>query len=281
MKLFSLKSSLVTAIVLSITIASCSSEPSTTTPEQAVSAPVALDTTLENGLSIKDTQLGSGIPADSGHYFIAHYIGYLENDEIFDSSYERNTPINFQLGKGQVIQAFEHGLKGMREGGKRTLIAPASLAYGDQGIAGIIPANSNLRFEVEMLRVIVPPQPWDISNSRIQTTDSGIEYVIVESGNGEQPLPQQMVSVHYAGYLDNGQLFDSSHLRSDPFRFTVGTGEVIPGWEEIIRQMRVGEKRTIMIPPNLAYGETGIEGTIPANAKLRFDIELLEVVTSN
>jgi len=281
MKLFSFKSALVNAIVLLITIAACSSEPSATTPEQAISAPVAIDTTLENGLSIKDTQLGSGIPADSGHYFIAHYIGYLENDEIFDSSYERNTPINFQLGKGQVIQAFEYGLKGMREGGKRTLVTPADLAYGEQGIPGIIPPNANLRFEVEMMSVITPPQPWDLTSARAQSTDSGIEYHILQNGQGSTPVTQQRVLVHYAGFLEDGTLFDSSHLRSEPFEFAVGTGEVIRGWDEIILQMRMGEKRTVFIPADLAYGSTGIPGTIPPNAKLRFDIELLEVVTSN
>src|SRR5690554_672898 len=163
-------SSVITTLVLSLSIAACSSEPSSESPQATISAPVALDTTLENGLSIKDTQLGSGIPADSGLYFIAHYIGYLENGDVFDSSYERNTPINFQLGKGQVIQAFEHGLKGMREGGKRTLVTPADLAYGEQGIPGIIPPNANLRFEVEMMSVITPPQPWDHTSARAQST---------------------------------------------------------------------------------------------------------------
>lgn len=277
-----MKSSFViTALVLSLSIAACSSEPSSESPQATTSAPVALDTTLENGLSIKDTQLGSGIPADSGLYFIAHYIGYFENGEIFDSSYERNTPINFQLGKGQVIQAFEHGLKGMREGGKRTLVTPADLAYGEQGIPGIIPPNANLRFEVEMISVITPPQPWDHTTARAQTTDSGIEYHILQNGQGSNPAAQQQVRVHYAGFLEDGTLFDSSYLRSEPFEFVVGTGEVIRGWDEIILQMRMGEKRTVFIPADLAYGETGIPGTIPANAKLRFDIELLEVVTSN
>ncbi len=274
-------SSVFTAFLLSLSIVACSSEPSTESPQAPISDPVALDTTLENGLSIKDTQLGAGIPADSGLYFIAHYIGYLENGEIFDSSYERNTPINFQLGKGQVIQAFEHGLKGMREGGKRTLVTPSDLAYGEQGIPGIIPANANLRFEVEMMAVITPPQPWELENIRLQSTQSGIEFRILEPGQGETPISPQTVRVHYAGYLEDGSLFDSSHLRSQPFEFVVGTGQVIRGMDEIITQMRAGEKRTVFVPADLAYGTTGIPGTIPPNAKLRFDIELLEVVTSN
>jgi peptidylprolyl isomerase len=274
-------SSVFTALVLSLSIIACSSEPSSESPKATISAPVALDITLENGLSIKDTQLGSGIPADSGLYFIAHYIGYLENGEVFDSSFERNTPINFQLGKGQIIQAFEHGLKGMREGGKRTLMTPANLAYGEMGIPGIIPPNANLRFEVEMLSVITPPRPWGHTSVRAQSTNSGIEYHIMQNGQGSTPVAQQQVRVHYTGFLEDGTLFDSSHLRSEPFEFAVGTGQVIRGWDEIILQMRVGEKRTIFIPADLAYGKNGIAGTIPANAKLRFDIELLEVVTSN
>jgi peptidylprolyl isomerase len=256
---------------------------SSDTPQTDTSYPpaIAIDTVLSNGLVIKDVQLGSGIPADSGYYFIAHYTGYLDNDEIFDTSHERNTPINFQLGVGQVIPAWELGIKGMRAGGKRTLTAPPELAYGKTGIPGILPAGVTLHFEIEMIEVIKPPTAWDISDIRMRSTDSGITYAIIEKGRGSKAEPNNLVAVNYSGFLEDNSLFDSSYLRSDVFRFRVGTDYVIKGWDEIIQDMRVGEKRVVFIPPNLAYGNGGLNGIIPPNATLRFDIELIEIANSN
>jgi FKBP-type peptidyl-prolyl cis-trans isomerase len=85
------------------------------------------------------------------------------------------------------------------------------------------------------------------------------------------------VVVHYTGWLEDGTLFDSSITRGEPFSFTLGTGGVIPGWEEGLLGMKAGGVRQLIIPPDLAYGESGAGDTIPANATLIFDIELLEI----
>lgn len=255
----------------------CSSDSSMPGEQSSYPPPVAVDTLLDNGLHIRDTELGSGAPVDSGYYFRAHYIGYLQNGEIFDSSYERNTPIHFQLGVGQVIPAWEQGIKGMRAGGKRVLETPAELAYGQTGIPGIIPSGQSLRFDIEMLEVIVPPSPLDLGSGRMQRSSSGIEYMVHRTGNGRKPDTGDMVNVHYSGYLSDGTLFDSSHLRSESFRFRAGTGYVISGWDQMILDMRAGEIRTIIVPADHAYGDAGIPGVIPPNAELRFDIELLEI----
>ncbi|HAC14369.1 MAG TPA: peptidylprolyl isomerase [Bacteroidetes bacterium] len=261
-------------------ISSCNQDK--TPPNEAELEPaIAIDTTLENGLVIKDIQLGTGTPVDSGDYFQAHYIGYLESGEIFDSSYERNTPINFQLGKGQIIQAWELGIEGMRAGGKRMITTPSELAYGETGIPGIIPAESTLRFEIEMLNVIKPPAMWELPSSNRRSTESEIEYIIVSNGSGNKPNSNDQVVVNYSGYLEDNTLFDSSYLRQMPFEFRLGTGYVIRGWEEMISDMRPGEKRTVFIPSTQAYGESGIPGTIPPNETLRFDIELIEVKITN
>ena len=273
--------SLIIILTVSGFLLNCTGNTGTTTDEISYPPPVAVDTILENGLEIKDTHLGSGAPVDSGYYFNAHYIGYLSNGEIFDSSYERNTPINFQLGYGQMIQSWEQGIKGMRAGGKRTITTPSELAYGANGIPGIIPANETLTFEIEMLEVVRPPKPWDLGSTKRQSINNNIEYVIVTTGQGNRPSTNDQVVVHYSGYLSDGTLFDSSLLRDDPFSFRLGTGYVIPGWETTIADMRPGEKRTVFIPPSLAYGVEGIPGTIPANATLRFDIELIEIIPAN
>ncbi len=101
---------------------------------------------------------------------------------------------------------------------------------------------------------------------------------VLKEGTREQVTKAgDTISVHYTGTLENGAKFDSSVDRGEPFSFTVGAGEVIKGWDKGLLGMRVGEKRKLTIPYNLAYGEDGIPGAIPAKATLIFEVELLEV----
>ncbi len=109
------------------------------------------------------------------------------------------------------------------------------------------------------------------------TTDSGLQYVDIQQGSGESPQPTQTVAVHYTGWLEDGTKFDSSVDRGKPFTFQIGTGQVIPGWDEGVATMQIGGKRRLIIPPDLAYGDRGASGVIPPNATLTFEVELLEV----
>ena len=110
-----------------------------------------------------------------------------------------------------------------------------------------------------------------------QQTASGIRYIILKEGTGGQPARGRNVSVHYKGKLLDGFVFDDSTLRGAPLEFNAGTGRVIPGWDEVVLDMRVGEKRLVIIPPELAYGNMEIEGVIPANSFLIFEMELVSV----
>ncbi|GLI39709.1 FKBP-type peptidyl-prolyl cis-trans isomerase [Geobacter hydrogenophilus] len=109
------------------------------------------------------------------------------------------------------------------------------------------------------------------------TTPSGLSYVDLVVGNGPQPTSGKPVKVHYTGWLENGTKFDSSVDRGEPFVFTIGAGEVIPGWDEGVMTMKVGGKRRLIVPSKLGYGTAGAGGVIPPNATLIFEVELLDV----
>lgn len=108
-------------------------------------------------------------------------------------------------------------------------------------------------------------------------TPSGLEYIDEKVGDGAVATAGKTVSVHYTGYLTDGKVFDSSRTRGQPFSFPLGAGRVIKGWDEGVAGMKVGGKRRLIIPPALGYGAQGAGGTIPPNAQLIFDVELLNV----
>jgi peptidylprolyl isomerase len=112
---------------------------------------------------------------------------------------------------------------------------------------------------------------------KLVTTPSGLQYVEIKEGTGAVPKAGQTVKVHYTGWLTNGNKFDSSVDRGEPFKFSLGRGQVIRGWDEGLSTMKIGGKRKLTIPPALGYGARGAGGVIPPNATLVFDVELLGV----
>jgi FKBP-type peptidyl-prolyl cis-trans isomerase FkpA len=109
------------------------------------------------------------------------------------------------------------------------------------------------------------------------TSESGLVYEDVVEGSGDAARAGQHVSVHYTGWLTDGQKFDSSKDRNEPFDFPLGARHVIAGWDEGVQGMKVGGTRKLTIPPNLGYGARGAGGVIPPNATLVFEVELLSI----
>jgi len=113
--------------------------------------------------------------------------------------------------------------------------------------------------------------------SPVTTTPSGLIYVITKRSDGRNPRPGETVIVNYTGLLTNGFKFDSSLDRGQPFKFAIGLGSVIKGWDEGIEKLRVGEQATLVIPPQLGYGARGAGGVIPPDATLIFVVELVGI----
>ena len=109
--------------------------------------------TLAGGLVVRDTTIGTGAEATDGAAVAVNYTGRLSDGTVFDSSIPRGKPFEFILGKGMVIKGWDVGIVGMKIGGKRTLIIPPAMAYGDKGAGGVIPPNATLTFDVELLAV--------------------------------------------------------------------------------------------------------------------------------
>jgi len=117
----------------------------------------------------------------------------------------------------------------------------------------------------------------DVSLDRMTRLPSGLYIEDVVAGQGQEAMAGQTAVVHYTGWLPDGTEFDSSRTRNEPFAFNLGASEVISGWDEGVAGMRVGGRRKLVIPPDLAYGAGGAGGVIPPNATLVFDVELLDV----
>ncbi|EDP70265.1 peptidyl-prolyl cis-trans isomerase [Flavobacteriales bacterium ALC-1] len=117
----------------------------------------------------------------------------------------------------------------------------------------------------------------DKLSAGFEETETGLRYQIIQKGEGKKAEKGNMVSVHYKGQLADGTVFDSSYKRNSPLDFQVGVGQVIPGWDEGICLLNVGDKARLVIPSDLGYGAAGAGGVIPPDATLVFDVELMDV----
>jgi peptidylprolyl isomerase len=217
--------------------------------------------TTPSGLKYIDHSQGVGEPTKAGDWVEVNYTGTLRADgSKFGSSHDSNEPFVYQIGGREMTEGFDEGVTGLKPGGKRKLIVPARLGYGERGAGGNIPPNSDLVYEVELLRVIKRVTRLEIDDIKI--------------GTGDEVKKGSRVEVIYTGRLvANRKQFDTN-VGKAPFAVTVGVGQLIAGFDEGLLGMRVGGKRKLSIPARLAYGTTD-HGLIPADADVEFEIEVL------
>ena len=192
--------------------------------------------------------------------------------------------IDLELGTGRVIKGWEQGLLGIKKGGKRRLTIPAALGYQDRG-KGPIPPDTTLVFIVEAVDVRAPlPAPQGdeafAGEPVAKKTKQGVEISTLAEGSGSGAKAGDLVSLHYTGKLDDGTVFDSSVPRKAPFKFMLGKGQVIEGWDIGIEGMKVGELRKLVIPADKAYGDRA-SGKIPANSTLTFHVEMMRIASGD
>lgn len=230
--------------------------------------------TTENNVEYAVLVEGSGEPVSRNDLITFNFNAWRGDGILFDSSTQAGQPAQFTLGTSG-LPGLDEGMEGMLVGEKRQIKIPPEMAYGAEGAGDVIPPNDTIIFEIELIEAVVSPK-LSLAEE-FTTTESGLEYAIIQEGTGDPAESGDGVSVHYSGYLEDGTLFDSSVQRGQPFIFILGQGSVIPGWEEGLIGMTVGEKRQLRIPSDLAYGEAGSPPVIPANATLIFDVEMIEI----
>lgn len=240
-------------------------------PSDVAAAPADAQKTA-SGLATKVLTAGSGdalpLPDDKVK---VHYTGWTTDGKMFDSSVKRGKPTTF--GVKQVIPGWTEGLQLMKVGEKRRMWIPEELAY--KGRSG---PQGTLVFDVELIEIIAGPKPIpapeDVAAppADSKAEKSGLKTKVLAPGTGKKkPREFDKVKVNYTGWTTDGKMFDSSVQRGRPATFSVN--KVIPGWTEGLQLMKVGEKRRMWIPQELAYkGRPG-----PPAGMLVFDVELIEI----
>lgn len=193
-----------------------------------------------------------------------HYNGTLLSGELFDSSYSRNATYDTYLGQGDLIKGMDEGLLGMCIGERRLIIVPPFLAYGENGYGTMIPPQATLVFEVLIVDVFNPKD------------DVIVEAKEVPKGCTRTTVTGDYIRYHYNGTFQDGTLFDSSYQRNSTYNTYIGMGYVIQGMDKALQGLCIGEKRRVVIPPHLAYGEKGVGDFIPGSAVLVFDIHVID-----
>jgi FKBP-type peptidyl-prolyl cis-trans isomerase FkpA len=260
----------------------------------------------ESGVYIIEKVSGSGPVVKTGDRIKAHFsISTITGSQLY-SSYDVGEPMEIEIGRRFDNEGITEALATMRKGTQATVIVPSNLAFGREGRGDMVPPYTTMIYDVEVVELTTKEQHQQQleqkekemnqkeEQSRLNEkaniqkymqennltgtpTSTGLYYIEEVKGTGPRAEAGKRVKVHYTGRLLNGNKFDSSVDRGEPFEFQLGMGQVIKGWDEGIAKMNVGSKGLLIIPFDLAYGSRDMGAQLPAFSTLVFEVELLGV----
>ncbi|XP_072311762.1 peptidyl-prolyl cis-trans isomerase FKBP10 [Eucyclogobius newberryi] len=193
-----------------------------------------------------------------------HFNGTLLDGTTFDSSYTRKQTQDTLVGEGWVIRGLDEGLLGMCVGEIRNIVIPPFKGYGEKGAGNEIPPQATLVYNILLV---------DIHNSKDNVT---VENQVVPESSKRKSVVGDYVRYHYNGTFLNGDTFDTSYQRNNTYNTYIGMGYVIAGMDQALTGVSIGERRRVIIPPHLAYGEQGAGNVIPPSAVVVFDIHIID-----
>ena len=225
-------------------------------------------------VEITDIVEGTGRAVFFGQTLITTFEGRLPDGTVFHSSELNGEDLTFTLGVGQGLRGWDEGLQGMLEGGTRRLVIPPEKGFGDEEFCiadgGCVPPNTVVTYDFTVKEIF-----------------DTVKITQTEPGEGRTAEFGDIVFMDFFGFCTSGgpppfcsegELFDASNLAGGDFFFTIGGGTVIPGFEQGVLGMQVGSSRSLLIPPNLAYGGSGVRNLIPPWQVIRFEVTLKEIV---
>ena len=253
---------------------------------------------------IQNGDMANGSPAADATIVVSYEAFLAADGTLIDSSYARGEPSVYDMS--DLIDGWAEAVSLMNPGDEWLVYVPAAEAFGDEPLGDLIPAGSDLVYRVKLDGFLSSTQieevaatrpaepvgnagpdmaawqanfPWDASRDDVETLPSGVSIVVLEAGDaaGQSPAESDRVRIHYEGrFAESSEFFDSSWSTGGPAEHTAGG--FVAGFSEALMMMKPGDRYLVHIPADLAYGEAGIEGIVPPNADLMFQIELLDVL---
>lgn len=260
--------------------------------------------TLKNGLRYVHHVKNTGDTAKVGDLMRIHFQQWAVNkgkDTLLTSTYTMGEPMTVQMGDPSLGKIGE-ALRMVHSGDSISLYISIDSLLGGAPRPPFIDSATDVRFEMKIIKILtmqeyekeqkemaekqkatdaelIKQYIADNKLANVQTTESGLHYIITAPGNGPAPKGGDQVELHYTGTFLDGNKFDSSLDRGQPFNFPAGVGQVVPGFDEGVLLLKQGGKATLIIPSGLAYGPQGNPPTIKPNSIIKFDIELLKVTS--
>ncbi len=253
---------------------------------------------------IQNGDMANGSPAADATIVVSYEAFLAADGTLIDSSYSRGEPSVYDMS--DLIDGWAEAVSLMNPGDEWLVYVPSAEAFGDEPLGDLIPAGSDLVYRVKLDGFLSSTQleevaatrpaepvgsagpdmaawqanfPWDANRDGVETLPSGVSIVVLEAGDaaGQSPAESDRVRIHYEGrFAESSEFFDSSWSTGGPAEHTAGG--FVAGFSEALMMMKPGDRYLVHVPADLAYGEAGIEGIVPPNADLMFQIELLDVL---